>query len=1024
MGLPRLAVNRPITILMVFFAIIIVGVIALLRLPIELLPNFSFGDISIFVNIRGGIPPEEVEAQVSAPIEDAIGAVSHLRNLISISEEGRSRVVMKFEPGINMDYAALEVREKFSRIRNKLPKQIEKPVIAKFEQQDVPILITAATGGVNYTPETLRKVVDETIKDQILRVEGVANVDVGGGRERKILVEVDQRKLQAYGLPIGKIINALNLNNLDLLLGELKKKKQKYLIRVLGGFRTIDDIKNIGVAVTPSKSIIKVSDVAEVKDSHLEATSYARVNVLPVVSLYIQKESQANTVEVINKIQKVKKKLTSGVLDKRIRLIDTYNQAASIMGAINGVKKTLMFGAFLAIVVLWLFLRGIRPTFIIALAIPISVIGTFILMYFQKITLNVMTLSGLAIGVGMLVDSSVVVLENISRLRTNGADRLKASVDGCQEMILAIVASTITTVVVFLPIVFVSKEIRILYSGLAFTVAYSLLVSLFVAVSLVPMLSARLPSLRRSGLLAAKKKKPRSRRPLLFFKKKYRKLLTRLLRWRYILIAIAFAIFIIAVLLIIFKIDKEFVGTTEQQDFTIFIELPTGAKLDISDKTVKDVEDMLQTMPEIKQFSSRVEKWSSKVYVKLVPLASRTRTTKDIIDDLRVRVEDIEKKYREAFIYFEEPQEVETNEIIVEIFGHDYKTLNELAIAMLTRMQSIEGLVDLKIRWRKGRPEWWIKVDRQKAALYGFSVDDIANVVHAQMRGLRATLYHSEGKEVEVIARLQEKDRRTLDALHKLTLTKPDGAVIYLDQMVTFEPGAGPSKIWRKNKSRMIQISANRGRHAFGTAAERIKKVLVSMKMPKDYYYRFGENYWRMVRNQQELTFALALTIILIYLVLASLFESYIQPFIIMITVPLAIIGVAAALLIAKKTINVGMLMGAIMLGGIVVNNAIILVDYINRLKKKGTNILTLKPIIKASQDRLRPIMMTTCTTVLGLLPMAMDKSEQANLWSPLAITVMGGLISSTILTLFIVPCMYLVFEDIKWFVLKLRHQD
>ncbi|UCH12137.1 MAG: efflux RND transporter permease subunit, partial [Candidatus Omnitrophota bacterium] len=327
MGLPRLAVNRPITILMVFSAIVVVGAIALTRLPIELLPNFSFGDISIFINIRGGIPPEEVEAQVSKPIEDAVGTVSHLRNLISISEEGRSRVVMRFEPGINMDYAGLEVREKFSRVRDKLPKQIEKPVIAKFEQQDYPVLITAVSGGINYTPEMLRRLVDETIKEQILRVEGVANVDIGGGRERKILVEVDQRKLQAYRLPIGKVINALNLNNLDLLLGELEKKKQKYLIRVLGGFRSVDDIKAIGVATSPSGSVIKVEDVANVKDSYLEATSYARVNVMPVVSLYIQKESLANTVEVIKRVQKAKKKLTSGILDKRIRLIDTYNQS-------------------------------------------------------------------------------------------------------------------------------------------------------------------------------------------------------------------------------------------------------------------------------------------------------------------------------------------------------------------------------------------------------------------------------------------------------------------------------------------------------------------------------------------------------------------------------------------------------------------------------------------------------------------------------------------------------------------------
>ncbi|NQT90616.1 MAG: efflux RND transporter permease subunit [Candidatus Omnitrophica bacterium] len=1022
--LPQLSVKRPITISMVFLGILIIGTIALTRLPIELLPNFSFGDISIFVDIRGGIPPEEVEEQVSKPIEDSVSTVSHLRSIISISEEGRSRVVMRFEPGINMDYALLEVREKFSRIKNQLPKQIEKPVIAKFEQQDVPILIIAAT-GLGYTPEMLRRIVDDEIKDRILRVNGVANVDIGGGRERKILVEVDQRKLQAYRLPIGKVINALNYSNVDLLLGGYDKGKNKYLIRVLGGFDDMEDIENVGIMATPSKSIIRVKDVAVVKDSFLEAQSYSRVNVLPVVSLYIQKETEANTVEVIKQVQEVEKKLTTEILDKRIRLIETYNQAGVIEQAIDGVKRTLMWGAFLAILVLWVFLRDIRSTFIIAISIPISVIATFMCMFFLKITLNVMTLSGLAIGVGMLVDNSVVVLENIHRLREKAIKGTKVVIQGAQEMILAIIAATITTVVVFLPIVFVSKDIRILYMGLALTVAFSLISSLFVSLSIVPMLSAHLPLLqwrlfrrKETPVKPAKAMSKKFQKPLIDrLRMRYRRTLIGALRSRYLIFAISMVMFVAAIYVLCAVVEKEFVGATEQQDFTIFVELPTGAKLDISDQAVAGMEKILETIPEVKQFSSRIEKWSSKIYVKLVPLAQRARSTNEIIEDLRVRVEDVERKYREAFIYFEEAQEVETNEIILEIFGYNYNTLNEIAISMLTRMQTIPGLVDLKIRWRKGRPEWRLKVNRQKAALYGFSVDDIANVVHAQMRGLRATLFHTDAKQVEVIARLQEKDRRTLDQLRKLTLTKPDGTRIYLEQVVDFEPGLGPSKIWRKNKSRMIQVSANRGRHAFGTAANKITEALKGLKLPKDYYFDFGENYWRMIRNQKEFLALwppgiLWIVIVLIYLVLASLFESYTQPLIIMITVPLAAIGVAVALLVSKKTINIGVLMGSIMLGGIVVNNAIILIDYANRLSKNGYG--PFRAIVTSGIARLRPIMMTTCTTLLGLLPMAIDKSEQANLWSPLAITVMGGLISSTILTLFIVPSTYLIFHDIR----------
>lgn len=1009
MALPKTCVKRPVTVLMVFCAIILVGIISLYRLPVELMPNFSFGDISIFVDIRGGMPPVEVENLVTKPIEESVGTVSHLENLISISEEGRSRVVMSFEPGINMDFAALEVREKFARVKDKLPEQIEKPVIAKFEQSDVPVLILAVTGA-DYTPEMLRKIVDEQIKERIQRITGVANVEVGGGRERKILVEVDQKKLQAFRLPIGRVINALNLNNLNLLAGDIEKQKQKYLIRTLGSFKSIEDIKNIGIAVAPSGTVIKVKDVASVKDSFLEAYSYARVNVLPVVSLYIQKESTANTMEVIDGILKEVEKMKPS-LDKKIKLIPTYNQADTIKKAIDGVKQTLLIGAFLAIIVLWLFLRDIRSTFIIALSIPISVIATFALMYFQKITLNVMTLIGLALGTGMLVDNSIVVLENIFSLKQKGIasqDKFKVSVLGAEEMVLAIVASTVTTVVVFLPIVFVSKEIRLLYSGLAFTVTYSLLASLFVALTLVPSLAAHLPGSR----LKIKDKKQLFKKEFLRrLKEIYKRVLVLGLRFRYVFITFGFILFVIAVVLL-GRVEKEFIGTTEQEDFTIFVELPTGAKLDISDQAISQIEKVLSANPEVKTFSSRIEKWSSKIYVKLLPIAERRHSTKEIIENLRPKMEEIERQYREAFIYFEEPQEVETNEVILEIYGYDYDILNELAISMLTRMQTIEGLTDLKIRWRRGRPEWRFKIDKQKAAMFGLTVEDVANILHAQMRGLRATLYHTEAKEIEVIARLQEKDRRTLDDLRKLTITLPDRTQIYLEQLAVFQPGLGPSKIWRKNKSRMIQVSANRGRYAFGTAAKKIKEVLSDMKLPKDYYWRFGENYFRMLRNQKEMSFALMLSLILIYLVLASLFESYSQPFIILVTVPLAVVGVVGALLLTKKSINIGVLMGAIMLGGIVVNNAIILIDHINSLRRKEIN--RYKALITAGSDRLRPIMMTTGTTILGLVPMAFDRSEMANLWSPLAVTVIGGLTTSTILTLVIVPSMYLVFEDIK----------
>ncbi len=1007
MALPALAIKRPVTMLMVFAAILLIGLVSLSHLPVEMMPNTSFGDISIIVRIRGGIPPTEVESLVTRPIEEAVGTVSHLRYILSISKEGESTVVLEFEPGINMDFAALEVREKFSLVKDKLPKEIEKPVIAQYQQADVPVMIVAVT-GLNHTPEMLRRVVDEVVKGHLERVEGVANVEVAGGRERKILVEAEQKSLQATATPIGKMLTSLSKNNLNLSTGDIETQEQKYLIRAMGQFKNVSDIENLGLLTTPQDSLIRLKQMSVVKDSFLESTSLARMNERPVVSIYIQKNSTANTVIVSEAIGRELKKLKE-TLGKDILLTVTSNQADSIKEAINTVKKALLHGGILAVLILFIFLRSVRHTVIIALAIPISLLATFSLMFFQNITINIMTLSGLALGIGMLVDNSIVVLENIFRKREKGMENIESAKTGSEEVTLAIAAATLTAIVVFLPLVFVTKEIGMLYSGLAFTITYSLLASLFVSLTLVPLLASRLQDKKPKVVTI---KEHSLKRPFfLRVKHKYRQILGSTIRYRYQLLIGAFFLFVVS-LFIIPSLGTEFLGVTEQNKFTIFVELPTGAKLEVSDKAVSEVEKIASQIPEIKNVSSRIEGWSSKVYVNLVPLNQRNRGTEEIISDLRPKVKQIEEHYRGAFIYFEEPQEVGTKEVILEVYGFNYDVLKQIAMNLAGRLSSIPGLTDTKIRMREGRPEIRIMVDKQKAALFGLTVEDIANTVHAQMRGMRGTYFHTQAKEVETVVRLDPKDRDTVAKLHKLTLNAKDGQLVYLDQIADFKTDFGPSEIWRRDKSRMVQVSANKGRIPLGKVVEQIKQVMKDFKFPKDYYYRFGGNYWQMVENQKQLTFALWLTIALVFMVMACLFESYFQPLIIMISVPLAAIGVVSALSITHKSVNIGVLIGAMMLGGLAINSAIILVDYINRLKHLGYS--THKAILLASQDRLRPILMTTFTTIFGLIPMALDRSESSNLWSPLAITVIGGLISSHLLTLFIIPGVYQIFDDMK----------
>ncbi len=1052
MSLPSFSIKRPVTMLMVYVILILLGILSLTQLPVELYPNISFGEVSIIIEVRGGIPPTEVESLVTKPVEEAVGTANYLEEMLSISKEGESTVVLSFEPGINMDFAALDVREKFARVKNKLPKEIEKPIIAQFKRSDVPIVILAVT-SLKRTTEEIRKIVDENVREAIKRINGVADAEVAGGRERKILVEADQRKMAAYNLSLERVISMIGQNNLNLLSGDIEKDDDKYLIRTIGLYKTVDDIKNIPVSSLPDGTIIRLKDVATVLDSYLEPTGYARVNIRPVVSIYVQKESTANTIQVAHAIEEEVVRLKER-LPKDLQIFITSNQADFIKKAIENLKVSLIQGAglimlvlayflvrlnrkllvlttvllvgmlFLPTKILYLLLTGmviasiviaqLRPVLIVTSAIPISVIITFSLMWAMRLSVNFMTLFGLALGVGMLVDNSIVVFENVLQKNEAGLKGIPAAIAGAEEVWVAIWASTLTTVIVFLPMVFVGKEIKLLYGGVAWTVTFSLTISLFVAITIVPLLASRMrfsiqdipKGYGREGVVG-------------FMRALYqiqRKGVTYFIRNRFRVFLYAFIAFSISLVLFL-MIGKEFLGTTEQNKFTIFIELPTGTKLDVTDKIVKKVEALVKEVPEVKTFSSRVEPWSSKVYVELVGLTKRKRSVAEVIESLRPKTE----KIRPAFIYFEEEQEVGTKEIIMELFGYDYNTLREIAISMATRLGTIKGFTDTKIRMREGRPELGLRVDRKKTGLVDMTVTDVADMVHAQMRGLRATLFHTESSEVETIARLDEKYRKTFKDVHKLILVNRDEDKIYLEQITDFKYGLGPSEIWRKNKTRMIQVSSNIGKYPLSKAAEITKKTLSDLKLPEGYYYRFGGNYPTMITTQKQIGPILVLTVILIYLVLASLFESYIQPLIIMLSVPLALIGVVFSLYITGKSVGMGVFVGLMMLGGIVVNNAILLIDHTNILRRRKINYL--KAVVLASRDRLRPILMTTITTLLGLLPMAVSSEEGSNLWSPLAITVMGGLTSSTILTLLIVPSAYIISENFKGWLTQLKYK-
>ena len=1045
MSLSRFSITKPVTTIMIFAALALMGVISLTRLPVELYPDISFGQISVIIYIRGGIPPTEVESLVTRPIEEALSTVSHLDNMLSISKEGEATVVLSFERGIDMQLAAMEVREKFAKVKEQLPKEAEKPIIAQFSQTDVPIVIFAVTSRKR-TTEELRKLVDERVKERMKRISGVANVEVGGGRERKIIVEADEKALYRYAVSLNKLISALGANNLNLLAGEFERNNDKVIIRAIGQLESVEEIKNTAVLTKPDGSIVRVKDLAKVKDSYLEAKSYARINVNPIVSVYVQKETKANTIKVsetiIDEIEIVR-----DLMPDDVELIITKNQSEFIKRSISNLKDALLRGAVMIIFILMLFmgklgkkanyivplgllaatiapsiplyvllvglviflvsLKKYRPILIVAISIPISLIITFAFMELSNmfmagimdLTINFITLFGLALGVGMLVDNSIVVFENIVTKSEQGMNHIDAAVEGSSEMNVVIFASTLTTVIVFLPMLFVSKSMSLLYGGVAWTVTFSLFVSLFVALMIVPLMCSRIKLVGEEG--ESKQVKEGFLAP--FYGVQERALIF-VMRKRFLVLTIAFIMFIGAGILY-GKMGKEYLGTTEQNRFTAFIELPTGAKLDSSDEIVRQVEALLREVPEVKTFTARVEAWSSKVYVELVGLEHRRRSISEVIDSLRPKVE----RLQPAFIYFEEEQEVGTKEIVLNIFGFDYDILREIAIALTTRMGRIPYFTDSKIRMREGRPELDLRIDKQKSAQFGFTTRQIADMVHAKVRGVRATMFHTKASEVETIARMQEKDRRTVKDIHALSTSNSGDDRVLLDQVIDFEYGLGPSEVWRKNRARMIQVSSNIGELPLGQAAEILGKELTDLKLPEDYYYEVGGDYPTLVKTQQEFILTIVVIILLILLVLASIFESYLQPYVIIVTVMLATIGAILALYLTGTSIGMGALIGLMMLAGIVVNNGIILVEHANDLKKVRTN--TLRILIQAARDRLRPVMMTTATTIFGLLPMALDRSEGSNLWNPLAITVIGGLFFSTPLTLVIVPSIYAIFD-------------
>ena len=1025
MILSNVSVKRPVTVLMFMLIAVLLGSISLILLPMDLFPDIEVPVAIVSVNYSG-VAPEEIETLITKPIEESAASVSNLKEISSFSREGSSIVIVQYEYGTDMDFAALELREKVDMIKGFLPDGASTPMVLKIDPNAFPIVLLGISSDME--AGKLQTLIEDEIASRFERIDGVAAVDLYGGDEKEVKIQIDQEKIAGYGISLEGIKNTLQAENLNLPGGTVKKGDKELLVRSMGEFQSIEDIKDISIPLK-SGEIIKLSDIAEITYGYKDKESIFRVDGDNSIGLSITKQSVANTVKVSKKVMK-----EISAIEKEypeLKIIVGMDQAEYINLSIQNVAQNAIIGGILAVIILYLFLRNIRSTFIIGIAIPVSIVTTFALMYFGNLTLNLLSLGGLALGVGMLVDNSIVVLENIYRLREEGYSQREAAVEGAKGVGMAVFASTMTTIAVFIPIVFVGGLISILFKELSFTVAFSLLASLIVSLTVVPMLASKIletgevKQRKRTGFSLGKMLDLFSA-AILGVSNLYQRIVRYTIHHRKITILGA-VVLLVASFSLMGVVGAEFFPKEDEGSFTVSIELPYGTSLEESDKIVSEIEKIIEKIPEKETITTTIGSQlnlmggasnTSSIMVELKSVKDRSRTTEEIVSEVRKEVENIAG----ARITVTETSSMggggmgSAAAIQLEIKGDDIELLKTIGEDFQEIIKSIPGTVEVETNMVEGDPEARIKIDRKKASFYGITAYNLANVLSASIDGLKATTYKVDGDEIDVNLMLSDHVKESVENMKQILIPSPTGQMVPIGQIAEIEYGNSPSQIFRNNQVRTVQVSSQLVGRDLRSVTEDIQNRLETYSMPSGYTYNFTGQQQDMEEAFKSLGLALILSIALIYMILASQFESLIHPLTVMFSVPFALSGGLLGLFLTGRALSVPALIGFIILAGIVVNNAIVLVDYINQLRAKEYEME--EAIITATRHRFRPIMMTTLTTVLGLVPLSLGLGEGGATQAPLATVVIGGLLLSTVLTLAFIPVMYVIFDN---FVQKIK---
>ncbi len=1081
MKLIDFSIRRKVTIAMFTIGIILFGFVSLSRLKINLLPELSYPTLTVRTEFEGAAPAE-VENLVSKPIEEALGVVKNVQQVRSISRSGQSDVTLEFAWGTDMDFASIDVREKIDALQ--LPLEVQRPVILRFDPTLDPIMRYAffiedttpaddkKVDYVNYQQSNtsedhinklkqLRRYADEQIKKDLQSAGGVASIKISGGLEEEIEVAINQDRLAHLNIPIEQVTQVLGAENVNLSGGRLEEGSQQYLVRTLNQFQTIDNIRNV-VITTQNGTPVYLKDLAEITQGYKEREAITRLNGQEAVEIAIYKEGDANTVNVADNVKSQMNNISER-LPEGMSMTKVYDQSTFISSAVSEVVDAGIIGGILAIIILYLFLRNFWATVIISLSIPVSVIATFNLMYGNDITLNIMSLGGIALGIGLLVDNSIVVLENISRHRDMGKSALQAAKDGAGEVGTAVVASTLTTIAVFFPLVFVHGIAGQLFRDQALTVTFSLLASLVVAITLIPMLSSlagrEKPEIEKPELREPKTKVGRWMRTARIFvfetiptyvvsiiskvvklvssgimfvlnpflnafekgfsslENRYPQALKWSLRHRFAVISFAF-LCLLGSLMLVPQLGMELIPSLSQGEFNVEFNMPPGTPIEQTDRALQRVQRAAANVSSINT-TFAVAGTGNKMdanpnqggenYGELnVALASGAGRSleESTMDELRTdlqRIPGLEYKFsRPALFTFKTPVEV-------EVSGYNLKDLKKVSDKILEQLSSNDRFTDVKSTMEQGSPEIQVTFDRPKAASLGLQVHEVADMVVSKVRGDVATRYSWRDQKIDVLVRAKKSDRSSVSDIQNLIINPNSDSPIPLSSIADIKVATGPSEIRRVAQQRVAIVSANLNYGDLATAAQEIRTIIDQTVIPTGIMAQVTGQNEEMAESFRSLLFALSLAVFLVYLVMASQFESLMHPFIILFTIPLALVGAILGLWVTGSTISVVVFIGLILLAGIVVNNAIVLIDLVNQLRERGMG--KVQAILEGGKSRLRPILMTTLTTTLGLLPLALGIGDGAELRAPMAITVIAGLVVATLLTLIVIPTMYAIMD-------------